>query len=359
MDASDILDAGYALESTFATWCDDLLARAAPHLDLGLGVVLFVIEHDGPDGPTISANHTVGCAASLVDRLASALLESGGVHAASLGDAGVVEVWTMTLHDDTHKTLYLIAPSAQPIASSRTRKSTWDAVTSHLGRGLALHGRLTRSGARALVVHLAQAKREPTPTRVSAPSWDDVSQGRWSIVTRVEYDSRRWLVACANPADLADPRRLTPREDEAARLAMTGEAMKVIASDLDVATVTAAALVSRAMKKLGAITRGDLLALARLGPGFVLAPVDVRLVAFPEPRAKAVDGQLPRSEHAVAALSVQGLSNQEIAARLGRSVRTVANQLSSVYKKLRLASRNELAAWWRAMPTDSSSKRSS
>lgn len=357
MDASDILDAGYAVELTFAAWCEGLLRHAAPHVDLGLGVVLFAIDHDASDGPTISASHTEGCSATLVDRLAGAVLATGTAHAARLEDTGVVEVWSMMLHDDTHRTVLLVAPSAQPIASSRTKKAAWDAITSHLGRAIALHGSLARSAVAGfgaqIAAHVGAMQRQPTRVRVTAPSWDDIAQGRWSIVARVEHEGRRWLVASANSAEHPDPRRLTPREDEAARLAMTGEAMKVIASDLDVATVTAAALVSRAMKKVGAVTRGDLLALARLGSGVALTQLDAALAAFPEPRSKAVDAQLPRGEHAVAALSVLGLSNQAIAERLGRSVRTVANQLSSVYRKLRVGSRSELAAWWRAMPTDS------
>ena len=54
---------------------------------------------------------------------------------------------------------------------------------------------------------------------------------------------------------------------------------------------------------------------------------------------------LTAAEHEVAFYAAAGLSNAEIAARRQRSPRTVANQLASVYRKLDVGSRAELAAW--------------
>ena len=67
------------------------------------------------------------------------------------------------------------------------------------------------------------------------------------------------------------------------------------------------------------------------------------VLAFPvrEP-ARALDS-LTEAERAVATLVIDGLSNAEIATRRGTSVRTVANQLQSLYRKLNVASRLELA----------------
>lgn len=64
-----------------------------------------------------------------------------------------------------------------------------------------------------------------------------------------------------------------------------------------------------------------------LTPG--LTPVEPRL-------------QLTEREQEVARLAVAGLSNAEIAARLGNSVRTVENQLQRCYEKLGITSRAEL-----------------
>ncbi len=54
--------------------------------------------------------------------------------------------------------------------------------------------------------------------------------------------------------------------------------------------------------------------------------------------------ELTRAEREVAADVIAGLSNVAIARRRRRSPRTVANQLASIYRKLGVGSRAELAA---------------
>ena len=58
-------------------------------------------------------------------------------------------------------------------------------------------------------------------------------------------------------------------------------------------------------------------------------------------------GKLPASltdaERAVAVLVLGGCSNTEIARRRGTSARTVANQLASIFRKVGVSSRAELA----------------
>ncbi|HYQ83606.1 MAG TPA: response regulator transcription factor, partial [Rubrobacter sp.] len=54
---------------------------------------------------------------------------------------------------------------------------------------------------------------------------------------------------------------------------------------------------------------------------------------------------LTRREEEVAALVAQGLSNRQIASELHLSERTVENHVSKILRKLRLASRAEIAAW--------------
>jgi DNA-binding NarL/FixJ family response regulator len=51
---------------------------------------------------------------------------------------------------------------------------------------------------------------------------------------------------------------------------------------------------------------------------------------------------LTKAEAEVATLAVQGSSNADIAARRGTAVRTVANQIASIFDKLGIASRDEL-----------------
>ena len=54
--------------------------------------------------------------------------------------------------------------------------------------------------------------------------------------------------------------------------------------------------------------------------------------------------KLTDAERSVALLSTEGLSSTDIAKRRGCSVRTVANHLSSIYKKLGISSREQLVS---------------
>jgi DNA-binding CsgD family transcriptional regulator len=70
----------------------------------------------------------------------------------------------------------------------------------------------------------------------------------------------------------------------------------------------------------------------------VLAVVSVPLT---DPSSLA---QLTPVERSVASLAATGLSNAEIGARRGTSERTVANQMASILRKMKLTSRYHLAA---------------
>lgn len=59
---------------------------------------------------------------------------------------------------------------------------------------------------------------------------------------------------------------------------------------------------------------------------------------------KGCDGRFTQAESAVARAAVAGLSNREIAEQRGSAPRTVAVQLRSIYRKLGISSRTELAA---------------
>ena len=71
---------------------------------------------------------------------------------------------------------------------------------------------------------------------------------------------------------------------------------------------------------------------------------DMEFVVASYPAADAsVLARLTKAERAVALLAAEGQHNREIARRRGSSERTVANQLASIFKKLGVASRAELA----------------
>ncbi len=104
-----------------------------------------------------------------------------------------------------------------------------------------------------------------------------------------------------------------------------GAALKQIAAELDVSTATVSRWVRGAMTTLGVSGSGDL----------------VRVVLGSAP---VIPGCLSAAEREVVEGALRGESNAEIARRRGRSARTIANQLASAYRKLRVASRTEIAA---------------
>lgn len=84
---------------------------------------------------------------------------------------------------------------------------------------------------------------------------------------------------------------------------------------------------------------------ARRGPSvarFVIDGVEYWISSHPSALGVAVE--LTPVEREVAELLLGGASYREIAARRGRSVRTIAKQVASVFKKLGVSSRSELAA---------------
>lgn len=67
------------------------------------------------------------------------------------------------------------------------------------------------------------------------------------------------------------------------------------------------------------------------------------VLAFPVDGAATGDALTP-AEHAVVAAIEAGMSNAEIARVRGTSARTVANQIASIFRKLKVGSRAELVA---------------
>ena len=84
-----------------------------------------------------------------------------------------------------------------------------------------------------------------------------------------------------------------------------------------------------------------------LGADLVCISVDASMA--PAASADKLMGLTP-SERAVAELAAAGLSNRRIAELRETSLRTVANQLTSAYKKLGLTSRRELSVLLSAGP---------
>jgi DNA-binding CsgD family transcriptional regulator len=68
------------------------------------------------------------------------------------------------------------------------------------------------------------------------------------------------------------------------------------------------------------------------------------VISMPVADTSSAGAGLTVAERQVAHDVLAGLSNAEIARRRGRSPRTIANQLGSIYRKLRVSSRAEMTA---------------
>lgn len=174
----------------------------------------------------------------------------------------------------------------------------------------------------------------------------EVITGTRGIVDAFESDGR--LIVVTAPAD---EEGLTERQIDVCRLASEGHADKWIGYELGIARSTVATHLSAAIGRLNLASRTDV---ARVWP-----MLDARVAAFVmevalngrtfvalvgERGMPEIEG-LTEAEHEVMSQAVRGASNREIATSRGTSTRTVANQLASIYRKLGLCSRTELAAF--------------
>jgi len=138
---------------------------------------------------------------------------------------------------------------------------------------------------------------------------------------------------------------LTAAERRVLGRALEGCANKAIAIDLRLAGSTIAGYLAAAARKLGVGSRVELIATCRRDA--TRAPPHV---GAPEELTAASIARLTPAENDVVQGLLSGRSNAEIAARRRRSPRTVANQIASIYRKLGVASRFDLAARAFALP---------
>ena len=176
-------------------------------------------------------------------------------------------------------------------------------------------------------------------------SWHALVEGRWSLVDVVERDGKRFLFAHPNAPAVTDPRRLTDTERVIAGFVVMGHGNKLIAYELGLALGTVSAHLHSVLKKIGARSRVDLVdrfAMLTKGETTQVSVANER-VAVVTSRAATFAEKLTSTERAVATLAAGGASNADIARARGAAVRTIENQLASIYRKLGVHSRSELA----------------
>jgi DNA-binding CsgD family transcriptional regulator len=181
-------------------------------------------------------------------------------------------------------------------------------------------------------------------------AWRALVSGKYTLVGRFDSDGRRHVIAYANPPGVRDPRGLTPTEAAVAGWALRGHSQKLIAYELGLAVGTVGGLLARVFAKLRIRSRAELA--ERLAPPAEVARLavhDEEVLVFSGPTAAPPEADLialSEAERAVAYELVRGKTNADIARALGKSEHTVTNQVGSVFRKLRVGSRAELAARW-------------
>jgi DNA-binding NarL/FixJ family response regulator len=203
----------------------------------------------------------------------------------------------------------------------------------------------------------------PAPISPEA-AWRGVFAGHYRIAAWYDRAGRRYVVARQQaPGDDAP---LTTRQRRVLAMRARGTALKVIGFELGLSIGTVSRELTLAMDRLGLVSFSDLAAVSvasadagegALEPlpcprGLVVSPLEAdadgaeapgMLLSFPLDSAPSLPAVLTHAEREVVEGILAGLLNREIAARRGVSPRTVANQVSRIFEKLRVGSRLTLA----------------
>jgi DNA-binding NarL/FixJ family response regulator len=185
--------------------------------------------------------------------------------------------------------------------------------------------------------------------------WEQLRSGNCHVVCADFSESRCYVVLAPG----GDARFLPVRAKrlEILESVLCSNGQKTVAIDLDLAPSTVALNARLGLESLGVRTKAS-----RVHPLLMLAakaardndtsligrlsslltergPLSVVSIQSPD---RLLRGRLPPAELSVIATLLQGATYREIARRRGTSTRTIANQITAVFRRLRVSSRNEL-----------------
>lgn len=184
--------------------------------------------------------------------------------------------------------------------------------------------------------------------------WRELSRGLCTVNDAFFTERRCFLCTTA----VTEPRRPMPRKRrDILEKVLMGVGQKNIAIELGIAPSTVALNAKQGLDTFGMSCRASrahpLVMLAawaeRNGNTRVsgtLSFVDrggqeVRIIAVPRPDLR-LGSVLPPAELSVVRALIEGESYEDIAERRGTSVRTIANQITAVFRRMRLSGRSEL-----------------
>ncbi len=184
------------------------------------------------------------------------------------------------------------------------------------------------------------------PSSASGPStvWEAVRSGRWTVSERFEANGLYHLVLARTSRQTRLLHLLSNSEEAAVRGSALGHANKYLCHELLLSPSAVSSTIRRARRKLGVRSQLELVQLVQES-SFAGRHGGVERVTLSFPAsADNLLTALTSSERDVCRSILNDLSNREIARLRGRSARTIANQVASIFRKLRAQSRAELIA---------------
>lgn len=407
-DWVSLIEAGYNLDGTDTRWLEEVSDTAAPLFDRGFWLSIMAynftpttvdIEHVDTRGPSRLVREFFESSTKESREVVDLVYRgSGTINSLSelvfsrfpgeranfqRGTLGIMrDMLCVRAYTGVGSGLFVCLASFRSITPTPTERKRWPLMVSHLGAGLRLRsaarnfsfddspveaildpsgkvhdlrGGADRPPAREV---LRQAVRSIERVRTRAgrsdpdaamATWEGLVQGRWSLVDRFDTDQRRFVVALKNDPAHPDPRGLSGRERQVAEFVGLGLSSKEIRHTLGVSLSAVTNCTARAQAKLGLSSRTELAAF--FAPGSLRAKLaevsiageELLVGTYPLVNENRVIS-LTEAERAVLAHLLAGSTNSDIARRRNTSDRTVANQVQSIFKKLEVRSRGELAA---------------
>lgn len=337
-----------------------LLPERTPHA---------AIHHTLSEYLLARARHSSSTRGSTSDRVFEDLREESGFLDALL-----------TRVDFEHETggLLLAAPSHDKLDPPIQQRARWAAIAQHIRSGAEIASRLANPTQNPVIGSLEAAETatagafsdaetgEPaTPRRPTREDWNDLVAGRHSVVDEyTEHLRARHYVLLKNPPAIERARRLSAREAAAIETFARTASSVDISTELGVAESTVRQYLRSAMMKLGIRHRSELLQIAfaldlvrRKTTASNLRPPtrpahhptlreldeDLSILSIPLVPSSRVTSHLTDAEREICRFVMLGWSSEHIAKHRDTSERTVANQLASIFRKLEITDRFELA----------------
>jgi len=207
---------------------------------------------------------------------------------------------------------------------------------------------------RDIVLWLDAGASRPRDTE---PIWASLLNGERTVVDAFCDTSRAYLVLRSTQVYGQHTAVLVPRYAEMLRRLLLGQSQKAISIDMGVTPSTVALSLSRCMARLGLTCRAQNLPLAVA----LVGQAAYQVIELGDARASAYESEFERydivsmarpdlslptvlssAERAVTRQVVEGIPHTATAKIRGTSRRTIANQLSAIFRKLGVAGRFEL-----------------